>query len=121
MPSLTRSTSSALGQVVASVGAAGNVLTKSMMILDRLTDAGYSKADSFAMNTELRDKGSIEDAILDEERRDLERRIERMRHTEQLNSFYEAHPDLQPASDKPSKAKPSKAKAKRSPSNAQAA
>jgi hypothetical protein len=108
MPSLTRNTSSALGQLLGAVGAIGSVATKSMLMLDRLTDAGYSHADTFAMNTELRNQGSVKDAVLDEEVRDLERTIERLRHEEHLHEFYKAHPNLKPATDKPSKAKPSK-------------
>lgn len=121
MASLTRNTTNALGQILGAVGAAGNVLTKSMMALDRLTDAGYSHSDTFAVNTELRNKGSIKDAILDEEQRDLERTIERLKFEEQLNKFFEAHPDLQPATDEPSKAKPSKATTRRSSSKPKAA
>lgn len=108
MPSLTRNTTNALGQLLGAVGAAGNVLTKGMMALDRLTDAGYSHADTFAINTELRNKGSIEDAMLDEEQRDLERTIERLRFEEQLDAFMQAHPDLHTATDSSSKTKPNK-------------
>lgn len=106
MPSLSKNTSSALGQLLGAVGAVGSVATKSMMMLDRLTDAGYSHADTFALNTELRNRGSIEDTVLDEEKRDLERTIERLKYDDQLNKFLEAHPELNPATDKPSKAKP---------------
>jgi len=125
MPSLTRSTSSALGQVLAAVGAAGNTITKAMLTLDRLTDAGYSHADTFATNTELRNAGSIQDAILDEERRDLERVIERLRHEEELEKFLTAHPDLRPklqtATDSSSKTKPAKANVGKSQPNPKAA
>lgn len=121
MSTLTRNTTSALGQVLGAVGAAGNVLTKGMMALDRLTDAGYSHSDTFALNTELRNKGSIKDTLLDEEKRDLERTIERMKFEEQLNAFIAAHPELSPATDSTSKSKPSTAKKNRSPSSAQAA
>ena len=107
MPSITRSTSSALGQLLGAVGATGSMLTKSIMMLDRLTDAGYSHADTFAVNTELRNQGSISDAVLDEEKRDLERTIERLKYEEQLNAFFEAHPNLKPAKDRPTQAKPS--------------
>lgn len=109
MPSLTRNTSSALGQLLGAVGAIGSVATKSMLMLDRLTDAGYSHADTFALNTELRNRGSIEDAILDEEKRDLERTIERMKHEQQLQDFYTAHPELQEAMIKATQAKAKKA------------
>lgn len=109
MPSLSRNTSSALGQLLGAVGAIGSVATKSMLMLDRLTDAGYSHADTFAINTELRNRGSIEDALLDEEKRDLERTLERLKYEEQLKKFYEAHPDLKSVADKPRKAKPSRA------------
>ena len=105
MPSLSRNTSSALGQLLGAVGAIGSVATKSMLMLDRLTDAGYSHADTFALNTELRNRGSIEDAVLDEEKRDLERTIERMRHEQQLRDFYEAHPELHEAMLKATEAK----------------
>jgi hypothetical protein len=91
MASLGQTTTSALGQVLASIGAVGDVLTKSMMMLDRLTDAGYSHADTFALNTSLRNEGSIKDTILDEDKRNLERKIERMRFEQQLNEFMEAH------------------------------
>lgn len=121
MPSLTRNTTNALGQILAAVGAAGNVLTKGMMALDRLTDAGYSHSDTFAVNTELRNQGSIQDAILDEEKRDLERTIERMKFEEQLNAFIKAHPELSPATDSSSKTKPSNAGRRSSSSKAQAA
>jgi hypothetical protein len=122
MPSITRNTTNALGQLLGAVGAAGNVLTKSMMALDRLTDAGYSHSDTFAVNTELRNQGSIKDAVLDEEKRDLERTIERMKFEEQLNAFIAAHPELSPATDSSSKTKPSKnGKTKGSTSSAQAA
>ena len=108
MPSLSRNTSSALGQVLGAIGATGSTLTKMILMLDRLTDAGYSHADTFALNTELRNIGSVEDARLDEEKRDLERTIERLKHEEQLAAFFEAHPNLKPATDRPRKAKPSK-------------
>ena len=116
MPSLSRNTSSALGQLLGAIGAVGSVATKSMMMLDRLTDAGYSHADTFAVNTDLRNKGSIADAILDEDKRDLERTIERLKYDEQLQKFYEAHPNLAPTTDKPSKAKPSRARKQRAAS-----
>jgi len=118
MPSLTSATGSALGQVLASVGAAGNVLTKSMMMLDRLTDAGYSHADTFALNTELRNKGSIDDTLLDEEKRNLERTIERLRFEEQLASFLGAHPNLNIASNQTSQSKPASTKTTKSSSRA---
>lgn len=121
MPSLTRNTSSALGDVLAAVSAAGNVITKSMLMLDRLTDAGYSHSDTFAINTELRNQGSIADAVLDEEKRDLERTIERLKYEEQLNAFLAAHPDLQPATDSSSKTKPSKAGKRSSSTKSKAA
>lgn len=108
MPSLSRNTSSALGQLLGAIGAVGSVATKSMLMLDRLTDAGYSHADTFALNTELRNKGSIADAVLDEEKRDLERTIERLKHEEHLNAFLAKHPEIQQAKKQPTKAKPSK-------------
>ena len=91
MASLGRNTTNALGQVLASVGAMGNVLTKVAMMADRLTDAGYSHADTFAINTDLRNEGSIKDALLEEDKRDLERRIERLKFEEQLQDFLDAH------------------------------
>lgn len=104
MPSLSRNTSSALGQLLGAVGAIGSVATKSMLMLDRLTDAGYSHADTFALNTELRNRGSIEDAVLDEEKRDLERTIERLKYEQQLKEFYAAHPEIQQAKTKATEA-----------------
>ena len=107
MPTLTSNTSSALGQLLGAVAATGSTLTKIVLTVDRLTDAGYSHADTFAMNTELRNKGSVQDTLLDEEKRDLERTIERLKFEDQLNKFFEAHPDLKPATERPSKVKPS--------------
>jgi hypothetical protein len=91
MASLTRNTQTALSQVVASIGAAGNVVSKAMLALDRLTDAGYSHADTFAGNTELRNQGSIQDTILDEEERALEREIRRLKFEQQREDFLNAH------------------------------
>jgi hypothetical protein len=92
-------------------------------MLDRLTDAGYSHADTFALNTELRNKGSIADAVLDEEKRDLERTIERLRHEEHLQDFLKAHPNIkiQKAENQATKPKPSKQRNYGSSSKAQAA
>jgi hypothetical protein len=92
-------------------------------MLDRLTDAGYSHADTFALNTEIRNRGSIEDTVLDEEQRDLERTIERLKYQGQLEAFFVSHPELKPATDRPSKAKPSTTKqtTRSNPSKAQAA
>jgi hypothetical protein len=83
-------------------------------MLDRLTDAGYSHADTFAVNTELRNQGSIADVVLDEEKRDLERTIERLKFQDQLSKFFEAHPELKPASDSTGTSKPKKPRTKRS-------
>lgn len=121
MPSLSRNTSSALGQLLGAIGAIGSVATKSMLMLDRLTDAGYSHADTFALNTELRNKGSIADAILDEEVRDLERQIERLKHEEHMAAFLAKHPEIQKAKKQPTKAKPSKQQRSYGSSKTQAA
>lgn len=109
MASLTKNTSASLGQVLAAIGAAGNTLTKIMFTFDRLTDAGYSHADTFAINTELRNKGAIEDTILEEEKNDLERILERKKFEEQLNQFQVKRTSSTTQSkSKPSKAKPSR-------------
>lgn len=122
MPTISQSTSSALGQLLGAVGATGNTVIKLLSTIDRLSDAGYSHADTFATNTELRNQGSVKDTLLDEEKRDLERTIERLKHEEQLAKFFEAHPDLKPAKDRPTQAKPSTSRKQNSgPSSAQAA
>jgi len=90
-------------------------------MLDRLTDAGYSHADTFALNTELRNKGSIADAVLDEDKRDLERQIERLKHEQHLQDFLAKHPEIQQAKNQATKPKPSKRRNYGSSSKTQAA
>lgn len=104
MASVSQHTASALGQVLGAVGAVGNTVAKALACLDRLTDAGYSHADTYATNTELRNVGSVKDVMLDEEERDLEREIRRIKFMRNLETFKAT------GTEKPSKAKPASTK-----------
>ena len=106
MPSVAQNTAGAFSQLLGAVGSLGDTVTKSLMMLDRVTDAGYSHADTFAINTQLRNTGSIKDTELDEEERDLEREIRRLKFKANLEAFIES----QKVKSQPSKAKPTKTK-----------
>lgn len=104
MASVTQNTASALGEILAAVGAVGNTVGKVLGMVDRLSDAGYSHADTYAANTELRNVGSIKDTMLDEEERDLEREIRRIKFMRNLETFKAQ------SSGKPTQAKPASTK-----------
>jgi hypothetical protein len=106
MASLMQIINKSAGQVISSIGAAGGVLCKNMAALDRVSDVSYLKADTFVKNSELRDAGSIEDTILDEEERSHEREVRRMRFELARNKFLEDHPELKKQPAQPVKAKP---------------
>jgi hypothetical protein len=86
--------------VFGAIGALGNTVAKALATIDRITDAGYSHADTYAANTEIRNAGSVKDVLLDEEERDLEREIRRIKFMRNLEQF-KAQDTI-----KPSKAKP---------------
>ena len=79
MSSLMQTMNRSAAQVVTAIGSVGGVVSKNMGALDRASDVSYSHADTFVINTELRNKGSIQDTILDEEERDLEREMRRLK------------------------------------------
>jgi hypothetical protein len=76
-----------IGSLLGAIGAIGGLVSKSVLALDRLTDAGYAHSDAYATNTELRCAGRIEDCLLEEEERNLERKIERRKFEQQLEQF----------------------------------
>ena len=76
-----------IGSVLGAVGALGTASTKVAFIVDRLADVGYSHADTLAINTALRNQGSIKDTELEEQKRDHERELERMKFEDELQSF----------------------------------
>jgi hypothetical protein len=83
---LTRSVAS----LADAVGSVGGVVSKNMIALDRASDPSYSHADTFVINTELRNKGSVKDTELDEEERDLARDVQRLKFRKAKENFIKA-------------------------------
>jgi hypothetical protein len=87
MGSMLQETSKAVAQVAIAIGSVGGVVSKNMLALDRASDATFNYADTFVKNVELRNQGSIKDTILDEEERDLEREVQRMKFKKARENF----------------------------------
>ena len=112
--SLMQTINTSAADVVQSIGSVGRVVSKNMAALDRVSDASYSHADTFVENTLLRNQGSIKDTVLDEEERDHDRDMRRLKFKAARTVFLNDHPELKAAqSAKPAKAKPATTRKKK--------
>lgn len=80
MARLTRTAAQSVGAVFT---AASDTITNTALLLHRTTEVGYSHIDTYGVTSAVRNKGRIEDALLEEEENDHNRALRRMKLAEQ--------------------------------------